>query len=346
MLAGGGVTFSDASEAVAALAEAHQLPVATTISDKGSIDERSPLAAGVAGTFGTRRAAAALLAADVVLLLGTKLAQLTTFGWQLPSPSQTVIHVDGDSEEIGRTGEVAVGIVADAREAATALSGALTALDYRGRNWLGATDGERSAAQTARGGSVAPHLLAAALSDALREDDVLVCGASLASGWGAVFAPVRRPRSFIAPRGLAGIGGGGGGVIGARLAVQSDRRVVLLVGDGAWSCSLSELETAARLGLDITYVVLNNASLAWIQHIEQRREHDEPSIFSDVDFASVARAMGSEAERVTNLEDFEAQHEVALQTPRPYLLNVVSSVEASPILALDTVRAEGRGAYE
>ena len=346
VLAGGGVTFSDASEAVAALAEAHQLPVATTISGKGSIDERSPLAAGVAGTFGTRRAAAALLAADVVLLLGTKLGQLTTFGWQLPSPSQTVIHVDIDGEEIGRTGEVAVGIVADAREAATALSAALTALDYRGRNWLGAPDGERGAAQTARGGSVAPHLLASALSDALREDDVLVCDASLASGWGAVFAPVRRPRSFIAPRGLAGIGWGGGGVIGARLAVPPDRRVVLLVGDGAWGYSLSELETAARLGLDITYVVLNNASLAWIQHIEQRREHDEPSIFSDVDFASVAHAMGGEAERFTNLEDFEAQLEVALQTPRPYLLDVVSSVDASPILALDTVRAEGRGAYE
>ena len=346
VLAGGGVTFSDASAAVAALAETHQLPVATSISGKGSIDEHSPLAAGVAGTFGTRRAAAAMLAADVVLLLGTKLGQLTTFGWQLPSPSQTVIHVDVDGEEIGRTGEVAVGIVADAREAATALSEALTALDYRGRNWLGATDGERGAAQTARGGSVAPHLLAAALSDALREDDVLVCDASLASGWGAAFAPVRRPRSFIAPRGLAGIGWGGGGVIGARLAVPPERRVVLLVGDGAWGYSLSELETAARLGLDITYVVLNNASLAWIQHIEQRREHDQSSIFSDVDFASVARAMGGEAERVTNLEDFEVQLEVALQTPRPYLLDVVSSVEASPILTLDAARAEGRGAYE
>ena len=175
---------------------------------------------------------------------------------------------------------------------------------------------------------------------------MLVCDASLASGWGAAFAPVRRPRSFIAPRGLAGIGWGGGGVIGARLAVPPERRVVLLVGDGAWGYSLSELETAARLGLDITYVVLNNASLAWIQHIEQRREHDQSSIFSDVDFASVARAMGGEAERVTNLEDFEVQLEVALQTPRPYLLDVVSSVEASPILTLDAARAEGRGAYE
>jgi acetolactate synthase-1/2/3 large subunit len=346
VLAGGGVTFSDASEAVRALAEAHQLPVATTISGKGTIDERSPLAAGVTGTFGTRRGAAAMLAADVVALLGTKLGQLTTFGWQLPSASQTVIHVDVDGEEIGRTGEVAVGIVADAREAANALSDALSALDHRGRNWLEELDAVGGAPQQPRGGSVAPHLLAAALSDALREDDVLVCDASLASGWGAAFAPVRQPRSFIAPRGLAGIGWGGGGVIGARLAVPEHRRVVLLVGDGAWGYSLSEMETAARLGLDITYVVLNNASLAWIQHIEQRREHDLQSVFSDVDFAGVARAMGGEADRVTNLEDFEARLDVALNTPRPYLLDVVSSPEASPILALETMQPGRSDAYD
>ena len=179
LLAGGGVTFSDASDAVRDLAEEHQIPVATTISGKGSIDERSPLAAGVAGTFGTRRAAAAMAAADIVVMVGTKAGQLTTFSWQLPSPSQTVIHIDVDGEEIGRTGDVALGIVADAREAARALARALTANGYEGRNWIEDLAGDGGAAQPDQTRAVAPHLLAAALSDALREDDVLVCDASL-----------------------------------------------------------------------------------------------------------------------------------------------------------------------
>ena len=303
ILAGGGVTFSDASMAVRELAEAQQIPVTTSISGKGTIDETGALAAGVAGQFGTVRGNAALRAADVVLVLGCKLGSLTTHAWQIPGPGQSVIHADVDGEEIGRTGPAAVGIVADARETANALAQALEGSAPRA-NWLDSLEGAGGAAQPDPAGAIPPHLLARSLGEALREDDVLVCDASLSSGWGAAFVPVRRPRSFIAPRGLAGIGWGGGGAVGARLATPPDRRMVLLTGDGAWGYCLSEFETAARLGLDLTYIVLNNAALAWITHIEARREQPLRSLFSDVDFSGVARAMGGGGERVSNLEAF------------------------------------------
>ena len=346
ILAGGGVTFSDASEAVRALSEAQQIAVTTSISGKGTIDETSPLAAGVAGSFGTVRGNAALRAADVVLVLGCKLGSLTTHGWQLPTPEQTVIHVDVDGEELGRTGPLALGIVADARETADALANALAARGRTGSNWLESIEGQGGAPQPDAAGAVAPHLLARSLGEALREDDVLVCDASLASGWGAAFVPVRRPRSFIAPRGLAGIGWGGGAAVGARLAVGPERRMVLLTGDGAWGYCLSEFETAARLGLDLTYIVLNNAALGWITHIEQRREQPLRSLFSDVDFSGVARAMGGEGSRVSNLEDFEEALQTGLSAPGPYLIDVLSSQDASPILSLDDVPAPaGLDAY-
>ena len=342
ILAGGGVTFSDASEAVRALSEAQQIPVTTSISGKGTIDETSPLAAGVAGSFGTVRGNAALRAADVVLVLGCKLGSLTTHGWQLPTPEQTVIHVDVDGEELGRTGPLALGIVADARETADALASALAARGRSGANWLESIAGEGGAPQPDAAGAVAPHLLARSLGEALREDDVLVCDASLASGWGAAFVPVRRPRSFIAPRGLAGIGWGGGAAVGARLAVGPERRMVLLTGDGAWGYCLSEFETAARLGLDLTYIVLNNAALGWITHIEQRREQPLRSLFSDVDFSGIARAMGGEGSRVSNLEDFEEALQTGLSSAGPYLIDVLSAQDASPILSLNDVPAAGR----
>ena len=345
ILAGGGVTFSDASLAVRELAEAQQIPVTTSISGKGTIDETSPLAAGAAGQFGTVRGNAALRAADVVLVLGCKLGSLTTHSWQLPTPGQAVIHADVDGEEIGRTGPVAVGIVADARETANALAQALAGRTPNG-NWLDSLEGEGGAAQPDPAGAIPPHLLADVLGEALREDDVLVCDASLASGWGAAFVPVRRPRSFIAPRGLAGIGWGGGGVVGARLATPPDRRMVLLTGDGAWGYCLSEFETAARLGLDLTYIVLNNAALAWITHIEARREQPLRSLFSDVDFSGVARAMGGEGERVTNLEAFEVALQTALSTPGPYLIDALTAQDASPIISLaDLPDGGARDAY-
>lgn len=340
ILAGGGVTFSDASLAVRELAEAQQIPVTTSISGKGTIDETSALAAGAAGQFGTVRGNAALRAADVVLVLGCKLGSLTTHSWRIPGPGQAVIHADVDAEEIGRTGPVAVGIVADARETASTLARALEGHAPRG-NWLDSLEGEGGAAQPDPAGAIPPHLLADVLGEALREDDVLVCDASLASGWGAAFVPVRRPRSFIAPRGLAGIGWGGGGVIGARLATPPERRMVLLTGDGAWGYCLSEFETAARLGLDLTYIVLNNAALAWITHGEERRGQPLRSLFSDVDFSGVARAMGGEGERVTNLEAFEVALQTALSSPGPYLIDALTALDASPIISLADLPGAG-----
>ncbi|HJM74783.1 MAG TPA: thiamine pyrophosphate-binding protein [Dehalococcoidia bacterium] len=335
ILTGGGVTFSDASEAVASLAQQYQIPVVTSISGKGTVDESDELAAGVSGVFGTSRANDAMVAADLVIAVGCKLGSLTTHSWRLPRADQTLIHIDVDGEEIGRAVSAELGIVADAREAAVALNEGLSGHGYAGRNWLADLDPSAPVEGTGDG-AVQPHLLASVLGDALRDDDVLVCDASLSSGWGAAHVPAQRPRSFIAPRGLAGIGWGAGGVIGARMAVEAGRRVVLLVGDGAWGYALSEVETASRMGLDITYVVLNNSGLGWVKHGEDARGHDEAakSVFTDVDYASVARAMGGEAARVTNLEDFEAELHTALESPRPYLVEVISSLDASPVYSL------------
>jgi len=119
-------------------------------------------------------------------------------------------------------------------------------------------------------------------------------------------------------------------MIGARVAVPSDRRVVLLTGDGAWGYCLAEFETAARLNMDITVVVLNNKSLGWIAHIQARKEQPL-SNYSDIDFAQVAQAMGGSGTRATTTDEFQEALGKALvgagprsstcrarQPPRPY----------------------------
>jgi acetolactate synthase-1/2/3 large subunit len=340
ILAGGGVTFSDASVAVSELAIAHTIPVATSISGKGTIDEHHPLAAGVAGSFGTMRANAAFRAADVVLVLGCKLGQVTTHGWQLPRSDQVVIHVDVDGEEIGRTGEAQVGIVADARLTAVALKSALEGRRAGAENWiLELADVPATGAGMEAGeNGVAPHRVAQLLSESLNPGDVIVCDASLSSGWAAAYSRVRTPRSYVAPRGLAGIGWGGGGMIGARVAVPADRRVVLLTGDGAWGYCLAEFETAARLNMDITCVVLNNKSLGWIAHIQARKGQPQ-SNYSDIDFAQAAQAMGGSGTRATTVDEFQEALGKALAAAGPSLIDVQSSPTASPVLALGSVPA-------
>ena len=330
LLCGGGVAFSDASSAISTLAETHQIPVITTVSGKGTLDENSSLSGGVTGAFGTALANSALAAADVVIAVGCKFGQFTTHYWRLPRADQTVIHIDIDGEEIGRAIAVRLGIVADAQEAAIALTEALAGSRYAGTNWLSdlATD---DADPTGPTDGVSPRILSRLLSDALRDEDVLVCDASLASGWGASGVLRRRARSFIAPRGLAGIGWSGGAAIGARYAVESDRRVVVLAGDGGWGYSLSEVETAARMNLNLTYVILNNSALGWIRHSEDRLHYQPKSSFADVDFASVARGMSAHGTRVTNLEQVSDALHAALNDDAPHVLDVVTTRDETPV---------------
>ena len=342
ILAGGGVLTSGAAAEVARLAEATGIPVATTLNGKGSIDERHRLAAGVVGVFGQVRASRALARADLVLVLGSKLDQLSTFTWRVPGPDQRVIHVDVDPEEIGRTGNVSLGIPADARETAALLCAALADHELaREPGWVDAISSDGQPGTAPGDSAIAPEHVVRLLSESLEPGDVLLCDASLASGWGAQHHRVKRAgRGFLAPRGLAGIGWACGAAVGARLALDPGQRLACLAGDGGWAYALSEVETAVRLRQRTAYVVLNNASLAWIRHTERRRGMEPTSDFGDVDFAAVARAMGAEGERVATAAALPAALTRALDAPGPYVVDVLTSPDSSPTVGLRAVGGE------
>lgn len=137
IIAGGGVTYTGSSDAVAELAEAFGVPVVTTINGKGTIDERHALSIGVIGVFGTPYANAVVRAADVILAIGTKFDQLSTHAWRLILDEQRIVHVDVDGEEIGRTGRVDVAVLSDAREFAVAARRRLGELSFRAPDWVG-----------------------------------------------------------------------------------------------------------------------------------------------------------------------------------------------------------------
>ncbi|MFO0688657.1 MAG: thiamine pyrophosphate-binding protein [Myxococcota bacterium] len=345
ILAGGGVLLSGASVELTRLAEATGIPVATTLNGKGAIDERHPLAAGVVGVFGEVRAGRALAQADCVVVIGSKLDQLSTFAWRMPGASQAIVHVDVDAEEIGRTGPVAVGLVADAREAATAMRARLVGMMLSlERGWLDAipTDGQPGTASDDP--AIAPERVVARISEALSPGDVLLCDASLASGWGGQHHRVQQPgRGFLAPRGLAGIGWAGGAAIGARVALDPARRLVCLAGDGGFAYALAELETAVRARLPIAYVILNNASYAWIRHTEQYKGMEPTSDLGEIDFAAAARAMGAGGERVADEAALPAAIARALASPGPCVVDVRTSRDASPMVGLRAVGSRRAG---
>ena len=135
IIAGGGVVLSRAWDALLSLAEAGRIPVATTLSGKGSFPERHELSAGPTGGFGgmggplgrARIARKIVNDSDVVLLVGTRTNEMATNRWTVPDPGATIIHMDVDPEEPGRNYDTAVAIVSDAKLGLEALSKSLRA---------------------------------------------------------------------------------------------------------------------------------------------------------------------------------------------------------------------------
>lgn len=363
LLAGGGAMLSGAAEALGALAERLSAAVATTLSGKGAFPEDHPLSVGVVGTMGTPAAATALAEADTVLLVGTKAGGGPTFGWTLPRADQAVVQLDVDPAELGRSMRVRAGLLADARAGLQALASALhppaaaplaggTApgrghdasaepepdraawrerLEALMRAWRAERDRERTLEVT----PIAPQRVLGALQRCLGQEDIVVCDASLASGWGGVYLEQGRPgRRVLSPRGLAGLGWALPAAIGVATALPG-RRVVALVGDGALSYAVGELATVVERGLPVATVVLDNRSLGWIrwyQRIAFGRGH-EPDDFGEVDFAAVARAYGLAATRVERPDALDGAIRQALRATGPALVDVRTQVWETPIAA-------------
>ncbi|HEX4018056.1 MAG TPA: thiamine pyrophosphate-binding protein [Frankiaceae bacterium] len=345
VLAGGGVLASRASDALVTFAEATGLPVATTIMGKGAIDERHELSLGVVGTFGCLRANAALIEADAVLVIGSKLDQLSTIGFRMPRTSQRLAHIDIDGEEIGRVTPAEIGAVADAREALSALGDhARHSGMQRCSPWFAGLPEDTRTAVAAYSDGVAPDAVLETIGDLFPAGSTFVSDASLASGWAARFFRVAgMGRSFLAPRGLAGIGWAGGAAIGASVATGGGR-VIALAGDGAWGYTMAEVETASRLRLPITYVILNNASFGWVAHTESEAKLSELSHLGRVDYAAAAIALGAKAWRAHSIGEFGQAFRVATQTDGPAVVEVLSSPSASPTLRIRDVLSATRRA--
>jgi acetolactate synthase I/II/III large subunit len=340
VLAGGGVLHSGAGPELTALAEALSAAVGTTLSGKGAIAEDHPLSVGVTGSMGTAAAAAALAEADVVLLAGTKAGSGATFGWALPHAGQSVVQLDLDPAELGRAFPLAAAVLADARQGLRSLLAALG--EPAGRpSWrarvaelVAAWRADRDAERASGAVPIAPQRVLAEIEAVLGGEDILICDASLASGWGGVYLEQRLPgRRVLCPRGQAGLGYALPAAIGVATAVPA--RTVVLTGDGALGYAAGELATVAELGLPVTVIVLNNRSLGWIRWYRRitfgRGWEDDD--FADVTFAEVAKGFGVAGQRVTEPALLAAVFRGALESGRPALVDVVTEPWQTPITA-------------
>ncbi|BCX17604.1 MAG: acetolactate synthase [Geminicoccaceae bacterium] len=340
LLAGGGIHTSAAHAALAALAEAHTIPVAHTLSGKGAIPCTHPLSAGLFGRY-SRFANELIGRADLSIAVGCKLGEIATRRFQLLPEGIPLVQIDICPEEIGRTARVAVGLAADARLALEDLLAAVGPARVDRTAWRAELTERRArwraeAEPKLRADERPIHMarLVHEIERALPEDGILVADGGFAAHWaGLLFDTRRAGRHFVADRGFASIGYGLPGALGVKLAAP-DRAVVGLTGDGGCNMTLGELETARRCGAAFTLVVVNNAASGYVKALQHAMYGAYQSAdLVELDYAAVARAMGCRGIRVEDPAGLApALGEALAERSVPTVLDVVVTRDPARML--------------
>ena len=331
-ICGGGVVLSGAEGELLELAEKLSAGVATTVSGKGAIDERSPYAVGVVGSNGgTPQTRAVVDAADLIVFVGCRAGSVTTERWRHPAPGRArILHIDVDPEVPGRNYPVDVPLVGDARLCLACLNAALEG--YRRDEalaFVAEKKREKFEAFDALAASddvpIRPERVVSALSRLLDADAMLVADPGTPCPYFSAYYPVKGTgRRFFSNRAHGALGYALAASVGAHLG-RPQVKTVAVMGDGSFGMCAGELETVMRLKLPITFVVIANATYGWIK-AGQKSGYQQRYFsvdFSLTDHARVAEAFGVRSFRVTDPRNLSEVLTQALDHHGPTLVDIV-----------------------
>lgn len=339
IVAGGGVLYSRASQALQTLAASRGIPVAETQAGKGSLAWDDPLNVGALGVTGSPAANELARDADCVLAVGTRLQDFTTGSNSLFANAH-VIGVNANAFDALKHNGLAV--QADARQALAALNDELinwradvnwTAHAQRLANeWRASVERLTHAPQERNRLPYDADVIGAVQRSSSRSytEDIVVCAAGTLPAELHKLWRAGQPGAYHVEYGYSCMGYEIAGGLGAKLA-RPDREVIVMVGDGSYLMMNSEIATSVMLGAKLIIVVLDNRGYGCINRLQQACGGAPfNNLFDDcaqgplgaprIDFASHARSLGAQAEHVANVAELEAALQRARASSRTYVV--------------------------
>ena len=332
LICGGGVVLSGAEGELATLAENLFAPVATTISGKGSIDERCAHSVGVVGSNGgTPETRAVVDAADVIVFVGCRAGSVTTERWRHPQAGKArIIHIDVDPTVPGTNYKVDVPLIGDAR---LCLSALIDALDGHKRELdLSFIDHHKrikfekfEALARSDDQPIKPERVVFELQKNLDRDAIVVADPGTPCPYLSAYYVVKGTgRRYFSNRAHGALGYALAAAIGAHVA-RPQVKTVAVMGDGSFAMCVGELETVVRLKLPVTFIVISNAVYGWIK-AGQKSGYERRYFsvdFGVTDHAKVADAFGVKSWRVFEPGKLGSALKSALSHDGPSLVDIV-----------------------
>ena len=333
ILAGGGVLRARATKRLVALSEALAVPVVAAWRRPDVFPNDHPHYLGMAGYWAARSVKERLLAADVLLVLGCRLSEITSYAYSVPGPATRWAHVDLEPR-VASDGLASpdIALTADAARFLDAAWSDLrsAALDAENRSAREAANAEDRVGYLAAstlpetpwdGPGVSPARVIATLQRLLPEDALITTDAGNFGGWAARGFRFRRPGTFLGPT-----SGAMGYAVPAAIAasiLRPDRPAVALCGDGGFAMTMAELETAVRERARPIVIVFDNQAYGTIRMHQQREGRAIVGTeLGAIDFAEVARACGALGLTVEDDAAFEPALAQALEARCPVVIHM------------------------
>jgi thiamine pyrophosphate-dependent acetolactate synthase large subunit-like protein len=325
IIAGRGAVLAQAGPALEQLGAKLGAILATSAPANG-LFAGLPYALGISGGFASPHAQAILPEADVVLLAGASANQWTTRHGKLIARDTKIIQIDTDPRAIARNWPADVALIADVAEAARALAAATEprtgwrtpelAEQIAAGRWVRDPYEDESSDE-----HIDPRTLSIALNALLPRDRAVVVDSGHFMGYPSMYLDVPNAESWVFMNGFQAVGLSLGAGIGASIA-SPGRPTVVAVGDGGALMALQELETAARLKLELLVVIYDDSAYgAEVHHFEPMGYDVARVRFPDTDLAAIAKAAGCKATTIRKADELQIVEEWLLNPHGPLVLD-------------------------
>lgn len=316
LLAGGGISYAEASKELNEFAERYQIPVVTSLLGQGTIATSHPLFLGMGGMHGSFAANIAMTEADFMISIGCRFDDRLTGNPKTFAKNAKVAHIDIDPAEIGKIISADIPVVGDAKKALQMLLAEPT-VHNNTEKWIDKVtkDKNRVRSYDKKERVVQPQAVIERIGELTNGDAIVVTDVGQHQMWTAQYYPYQNERQLVTSGGLGTMGFGVPAAIGAKIA-NPEKEVILFVGDGGFQMTNQELAILNIYKVPIKVVMLNNHSLGMVRQWQESfyEGRTSESVFDTLpDFQLMAQAYGIKNYKFDNPETIEKDLEAILE---------------------------------
>lgn len=322
---GGGVHLADAKNLVKEFSHKHNIPVVSTMMGIGVMPTMDDLYFGMVGNNGKPYANKAMNDADIIMMVGARVADRAISQPDLVMNNTTLIHIDVDPAEIGKNAMATIPIVGDAKAIFEDLLSIEFESDYS--DWVSLLGDHKNHMKIKRNPNpqyVDPAKFIMDLSKKMKDDAVYVADVGQNQIWSCSYHIVKEGK-FLTSGGMGTMGYSIPAAMGAKLGDMS-KQVIAVCGDGSFQMSMMELATIKQHNIPVKIIVLKNNYLGMVreyQHYTYKDNYSVVDLSGSPDLELLAKAYDIKFLRLNNMDNESEIIEEFLKNDESILLECI-----------------------